>query len=69
MSEFYNLCTKVSSHLEESFSQDPLGLIRAKGEVATRTGFLVSLVGPGDPDDPAKIRLLQDVAKSLDIPV
>lgn len=67
MGALYDLCQKVTQHLERTYP-DPIGLIRAKGEVATRAGFLVSLVGPGDYDDPDKITRLRRAVRELDIP-
>jgi len=69
MTGLYDLCKQVSDELERTHSGDPMGLIRAKGQIATRTGFLVGLVGPGDHDDPEKIRRLASVATELGIHV
>jgi hypothetical protein len=55
----------VSSELESKYANDPIGLVRAKGELATRAGFLVTLVGPGDDDDPEKVHALRSAAAEL----
>ena len=44
-----------------------MALLRAKGELATKTGFLVTLVTPADPDDPEKVRRLLAAATELGI--
>ncbi len=63
------MCRHVSQELERRYSTDPMGLIRAKGELATITGFLAGLVGPNDPDDPEKVRRLRDAATTLGIAI
>lgn len=60
--ELYDVCKRVTALLQERHKDDPMGLIRAKGDFARSTGFLVSLVGPNDPDDPEKVRLVRAAA-------
>lgn len=67
--KLYDMCRRVSDALERQYSTDPMGLIRAKGELATITGFLAGLVGPNDLDDPEKIRRLREAATTLGITV
>ncbi len=69
MTRLYDLCKRISQELERTHSGDPVGLIRAKGQIATRTGFLVGMVGPGDHDDPDKMHRLLSVAGELGIHV
>ena len=69
MPELYRLAIDVSSRLEQQYAGDPIGLIRAKGLLATKTGFLVSLISPSDHDDPEKVRLLRSAAADLGIAV
>lgn len=69
MPELYRLAAEVTARLEQRFATDPIGLIRAKGMLATKTGFLVSLVSPHDQDDPDKVRLLRSAAAELDIAI
>jgi hypothetical protein len=69
MPELYRLAAEVTVRLEQRFAADPIGLIRAKGAIATKTGFLVSLVSPSDHDDPDKVRLLRLAAAELDIAI
>ena len=63
----YDLCRCASEHLESAHIGDQIGLVRAKGQLATKTGFLVSLVSPSDADDPDKIRRLCAAADELGI--
>lgn len=67
MGTLYDLCRQVSTHLESQHAGDPIALVRAKGELATRAGFLVSLVGPNDHDDPEKVAALKQAAAQLGI--
>lgn len=67
MGTLYDLCKRVSAELEAKHAGDPIGLVRAKGELATRAGFLVTLVGPNDYDDPGKVAALRAAASELGI--
>lgn len=68
MGELYDVCRRVVDRLEHEHAADPMALIRAKGELATRAGFLVAMVGPGDPDNPEKLDRLKIAAAELGIP-
>lgn len=65
----YEVCRKAGQELERRHSGDPIGLVRAKGELATRAGFLVTLVAPTDQDDPVKLQALLEAAGHLGISV
>ena len=67
MPEIYRLAAAITEHLAVNHAADPIGLIRAKGLLAQRTGFLISLITPNDPDDPDKIRLLRQAAAEFGI--
>lgn len=67
MGTLFDICRRVSLELEARHSNDAMGLLRAKGEIASRAGFLVALVGPNDPDDPEKVRKLSAAARELGI--
>jgi hypothetical protein len=69
MPELYLLASAITRHLGVLHANDSIGLIRAKGTLATRTGFLVSLISPNDPDDPEKVQLLRQAATELGIDV
>lgn len=64
MGRLFDLCRRVSDQLERSHTE-PIALVRAKGEIAAKAGFLVTLVSPNDPDDAEKIRRLQAAAHEL----
>jgi hypothetical protein len=65
MGRLYDLAVHVSRELESRHAEDPMALIRAKGALATKVGFLVSLIAPNDADDPDKIALLTRAATEL----
>jgi hypothetical protein len=61
MGKLYDTCQSVIRVIETQ-GLDPY---KARGSVALETGFLISSIGPGDPDDPVKIEALRDAAKRL----
>ena len=67
MSELFRLCKHVGERLEAAHSGDPMALLRAKGQLATKVGFLVTMVSPADMDDRNKIARLQRAAAELGI--
>lgn len=69
MPELYRIASTITRLLEERHASDPIALIHAKGELATKTGFLVSLITPNDADDPEKLRLLRTAAVEMGIAV
>jgi len=69
MPELYCLATSITRQLEARHVGDMIGLVRAKGELATRAGFMVTLVGRNDPDDPQKVSRLREVAVELGIAI
>jgi hypothetical protein len=68
MGDLYNICQAVLRQVEQEHPE-PMDLLRVKGELARSAGFMVSLVGPGDPDDPSKIASVRDAARGLGIDV
>jgi hypothetical protein len=46
----------------EARHESPIDQIRAKGSIASSAGFMITLVTPGDADDPAKIESLRKAA-------
>lgn len=69
MGSLYDIAQRVNSALEARHEGDAIGLVLAKGELATRTGFLMTLITPADPDDPAKAHALIEAARDLGIAV
>lgn len=61
MGKLYDHCQSIQQHIERS----GLDVFKARGEIALHCGFLISLVGPNDPDDPAKIEALRNAAKDV----
>ncbi len=69
VSNLFRLCKRVGEQLEAAHPNDPMALLRAKGQLATRAGFLVTMVGPADPDDPEKAARLLSAAAELGIAI
>jgi hypothetical protein len=61
VSKLYDYCQKIQQHIE----RNNLDVFRSRGEIALSCGFLVSLVGPDDPDDPEKIEALRKAAREI----
>jgi hypothetical protein len=61
MGRLYDDCTLIQQHIEK----EGLDVFRTRGELAMRCGFLITLVKPEDPDDPQKIKALEDAAREL----
>lgn len=64
MGVLYDICQTLMRDLEAR-NPNPVELLLAKGELARKAGFMVSLVGPGDVDDPQKIESLRAAAREL----
>ncbi len=63
----YELCARATEQLEARYGSDPIGLVRAKGELAAKAGFLVTLVAPNDVDDQQKRERLVVAAREMGI--
>lgn len=61
MGRLYDDCVLIQQHIE----RQGLDVFRTRGELAMRCGFLITLVKPGDEDDPQKIKALEDAARDL----
>lgn len=68
MGVLFDMCRQVTTRLESKHIE-PMALLRAKGELASKAGFLVTLVAQADPDDPEKIRRLHSAALQLGIDI
>ncbi len=64
MGLFYELCAELLEQVE-SQATGPMDVVHAKGKLSVQAGFMVGLVGPSDPDDPAKIEKLRKSAREL----
>jgi len=58
MGKLYDYCQEIQQHIE----RNNLDVFKSRGELALRCGFLISLVGPEDPDDSEKIQALRQAA-------
>lgn len=65
MGTLYDLCVRAGKELEARYGADPIGLIRAKGELAAKSGFLVTMVSPNDVDDLHKRERLVNAAREM----
>lgn len=61
MGKLYEHCQQIQRHIEAN----NLDVFKARGEIALRCGFLISLVGPDDPDDLKKIQDLESAAREV----
>ncbi|MDZ4168302.1 MAG: hypothetical protein U1E26_01415 [Coriobacteriia bacterium] len=67
MGTLYDLCVRAGKELESRYGGDPIGLVRAKGELAAKSGFLVTMVSPNDVDDLQKRERLVIAATQMGI--
>jgi len=58
MGKLYDYCQEIQQHIE----RNNLDVFKSRGELALRCGFLISLVGPDDPDDSEKLQALRQAA-------
>jgi hypothetical protein len=61
MSRLYDTCQFVIKEIERR-GLDPF---KSRGALALETGFLISSVGPTDPDDPERLSALRNAAHSV----
>lgn len=61
MGKLYDYCQQIQQHIDVNH----LDVFKSRGELALRCGFLVSLIGPDDPDDPQKIEALRNAARDV----
>lgn len=59
MGKLYDYCCRIQEHIE----RNDLDVFKTRGELALKAGFLITLIGPDDPDDPARIAALRDAAR------
>jgi len=60
MGQLYDYSVKIQQHIESR----NLDVFKTRGELAMKCGFIITLIGPNDPDDPTKVAALRDAAKS-----
>jgi len=61
MGKLYDYCQQIQQHIE----RNNLDVFKSRGELALRCGFLISLIGPDEPDDADKIAALRDAARDV----
>lgn len=61
MGKLYDACQQVSDQIETT----GMDVFKTRGAIALETGFLISLVGPDEPDDPDKIQKLKDASQKI----
>lgn len=61
MGKLYDACKQVIDYIDSS-GQD---VFKARGSIAMRTGFLITLVREDDPDDPVKVKAVVDAAQEV----
>ncbi len=66
MGRLYDACQQIMTHIDQR-GLDPY---KTRGEIALRTGFLISMVDPDDDDDPVKLEsVLQAALEVLNLHV
>jgi hypothetical protein len=51
--------------IEEHIKKNNLDPFKTRGAIAVQVGFIITLIGPDEPDDPEKIRLLRAAAEDV----
>ena len=61
MGKLYDYCQQIQGYVE----RNNLDVFRTRGALAMQTGFIITLIGPDDPDDPEKIQSLKAAAQDV----
>lgn len=61
MGQLYDYSVKIQEHIESN----KLDVFKTRGELAMKCGFIITLIGPNDPDEPQKMKALREAAKSV----
>lgn len=61
MGKLYDNCQIVINEIQAR----GLDVYKSRGALALETGFLISAIGPNDPDDPQKLKALSDASVKL----
>ena len=54
-----------AQRIEQHIQSNNLDVFKTRGAIAMRSGFIISLITPNDPDDPEKIELLRKAAEQV----
>lgn len=61
MGKLYDYSERIKRHIDDNH----LDVFKTRGALAIECGFLITLIGPNDPDDPAKIETLRKAAQTV----
>jgi len=61
MGKLYEYCQRIQRHIDDN----QLDVFKARGAIALKCGFLISLIGPDEPDDPVRIQALREAAREV----
>ncbi len=61
MGILYDYAEKIEHHIQSNH----LDVFKTRGAIAMRSGFIISLIKPDDPDDSTKIELLRKAAEEV----
>lgn len=61
MGQLYDYSVKIQQHIESH----QLDVFKTRGELAMKCGFIITLIGPNDPDEPQKVKALREAAKTV----
>lgn len=61
MGKLYDYAQRIEEHIQRT----GLDVFTTRGAIGMKAGFIVSLITPNDPDDPAKIEKLRAAAESV----
>ena len=61
MGRLYDHAQRIEQHIQEN----GLDVFKTRGAIALKSGFIISLITPSDPDDPTKIEALRQAAEEV----
>lgn len=61
MGQLYDHAQRIEQHIQ----QNGLDVFKTRGAIAIKSGFIISLITPTDPDDPSKIEALRQAAEEV----
>lgn len=61
MGKLYDYSVRIQEHIDSK----NLDVFKTRGELAMKCGFIITLIGPNDPDDPQKVAALREAAKTV----
>lgn len=61
MGRLYDYAQRVQQHID----RNGLDVFKTRGALAMKCGFIITLIGPNDPDDPQKLEALKAAAREV----